>query len=144
VSIAYSPSGEESDSGSLLVFTNRGLWTVTLLGGGVTTAGITRFDNTDRGIHPAMEYPTEFSLGQNYPNPFNPTTTIQYALPVGGTVSLRIFSILGQQVATLVHEEQDPGYYSVVWNAGEIAGGVYFYQLRAGEFTQTKRLLLVK
>jgi pectate lyase len=104
------------------------------------TSGITRSDNAQ----PSMDLPGEFLLRQNYPNPFNPTTTIGYGLPVAGSVTLKIFNVLGQEIATLVDQEQNPGYYSVVWNAGEIAGGVYFYQLRAGEFIMTKQLVLVK
>ncbi|UCE20475.1 MAG: T9SS type A sorting domain-containing protein [Gemmatimonadota bacterium] len=96
--------------------------------------------------------PTEYALEQNYPNPFNPFTDIRYQiadsrLPVQTT--LKIYNILGQQVRTLVDEAQEPGYYTVTWDARDDAGrefssGIYFYRLNAGQFTQTKRMVLMK
>ncbi len=83
-------------------------------------------------------------LEQNYPNPFNPSTTIKYDLPRDSRVSLKLFNILGQEVATLVNEEQKAGYRSVDWNASNYASGVYFYRLEAGGFSSVKRMLLVK
>jgi hypothetical protein len=88
--------------------------------------------------------PVEFSLSQNYPNPFNPSTTIRFALPKSGHVELKIYNTLGQEVATLVNEEKVAGTYSMQWNASRVASGVYFYQLKAGEFSQTRKLLLLK
>jgi len=89
--------------------------------------------------------PTGFSLAQNYPNPFNPSTTISYYLPVGGTVSLKIFSTHGEEVATLLQENQSAGEHSMLFVApGSLASGVYFYQLRLGNFSQTKKLVLLK
>lgn len=85
-----------------------------------------------------------FALYQNYPNPFNPTTTIQYDSPSAGLVSLKVFDILGREVRTLVNEVQDAGFKSVRFDASRLASGVYFYQLRAGDFTQTKKLLLLR
>lgn len=90
------------------------------------------------------QLPTEFALRQNYPNPFNPTTTIKYDLPKDSRVSLKLFNILGQEVATLVNEEQKAGYKSVEWNANNFASGVYFYHIQAGDFVATKKLLLLK
>jgi len=99
--------------------------------------------------------PVRFALHQNYPNPFNPSTTIGYELPRTSKVELQVYNVIGQRVATLVNEEQQPGHYSVVWNGyndrGEqVAGGVYFYRLKAGEtnggreFLETKKLLLLR
>jgi hypothetical protein len=88
--------------------------------------------------------PMEFALSQNYPNPFNPTTTIKYDLPIDAGVSLKVFNIIGQEVVTLVNEEQKAGYRSVEWNASNVASGVYFYRLDAGSFTNVKKLLLLK
>ncbi|HKB86828.1 MAG TPA: T9SS type A sorting domain-containing protein, partial [Ignavibacteriaceae bacterium] len=88
--------------------------------------------------------PTKYELEQNYPNPFNPTTTIKYQLPEKNHVSLRIYDILGDLVKTLVDEEQAPGYYSVSWNAGGLASGVYFYRVISGSFVSTKKLMLLK
>ncbi|MBU0711173.1 T9SS type A sorting domain-containing protein [bacterium] len=94
--------------------------------------------------------PGDFHLYQNYPNPFNPQTTISYQLPVFSEVSLKVYDILGQEVRTLVNENNSAGYHSVVWNGTDNSGrqvssGVYFYYLKAGdEFSQTKKLLLIK
>jgi hypothetical protein len=85
-----------------------------------------------------------FAIEQNYPNPFNPLTVIRYQLPVTSKVSLKIYDVLGQVVATLVDEIQEAGYKSVTWNANNIASGVYFYRLQAGTFTKTNKLLLLK
>jgi hypothetical protein len=90
------------------------------------------------------QLPKEFALTQNYPNPFNPSTTIKYDLPIDSRVSLKLSNILGQEVVTLVNEEQKAGYKSVEWNASSMASGVYFYRLQAGEFVSSKKLLLLK
>jgi hypothetical protein len=92
--------------------------------------------------------PTRFDLKQNYPNPFNPSTTICYTIgtnqhsPV--PVNLAIFNILGQKVATLVSESKRPGNYSITWDASQMASGLYFYRIQAGDFVQTRRMLLIK
>jgi hypothetical protein len=92
--------------------------------------------------------PTSFSLRQNYPNPFNPSTTIEYDLPANGSVKLAIYNILGQEVASLVNQVQNAGSYKAVWNASNVASGVYFYRLTvdAGsqKFTQIHRMMLLK
>jgi hypothetical protein len=90
--------------------------------------------------------PGIYSLSQNYPNPFNPSTTIQFTIPVGtyGRTSLRVYDVLGREVATLVNEVKQPGTYSVTWDASGIASGVYFYRLHAGEFSSMKKMLLLK
>jgi len=90
------------------------------------------------------EIPSQYSLKQNYPNPFNPTTTIQFSIPRAAHVTLRIFNTVGQEVATLVSEELGAGTYARQWNAARSASGVYFYRLQAGEFTETKKLVLLK
>jgi hypothetical protein len=92
----------------------------------------------------AGSHPEEFSLHQNYPNPFNPSTTIRYGLPRASQVTLTVYNALGQQVARLVNEQQPAGYHDAVFNANELASGVYFYKLQAGDFVQTKKLLLLK
>lgn len=88
--------------------------------------------------------PINFELEQNYPNPFNPSTTITFALPSQSFVSLKVFDLIGREVATLVSEELTAGYHSRNWNAESVSGGIYFYRVRAGNFTETKKLLLVK
>ena len=88
--------------------------------------------------------PTEYLLQQNYPNPFNPSTAISYQLPAVSHVTLKIYNLLGQEVGTLVDEKQNPGNHSVVFEAGRLPSGVYFYRLNAGKFTATRKLLLLK
>ena len=88
--------------------------------------------------------PTHFILYQNYPNPFNPVTTISFSLPIKSFVSLKIFDIMGRKVATIVSEELSAGTYSRQWNASNMSSGIYFYQLQAGSFIQTKKLILLR
>jgi len=90
------------------------------------------------------QVPSELILGQNYPNPFNPTTTIEFSLPHTDFVTLKIYNILGEEVATLVSEKLHAGRYKYEWDAGELVSGIYFYQLRAGDFTQTHKMILLK
>lgn len=88
--------------------------------------------------------PEVFALEQNYPNPFNPSTKISYSIPTEGNVELKIYDILGNEVATLVNEVKAPGYYSADFNASSLASGVYVYTIRANNFVQTKKMLLMK
>lgn len=92
----------------------------------------------------AAEIPTSFALLQNYPNPFNPATTIAYELPQDSDVRLVIYDALGREVAVLVKARKAAGYHKVTFDATSLASGVYFYRLEAGEFVQSKKLLLVK
>ena len=94
--------------------------------------------------------PSKFTLEQNYPNPFNPTTKIKYSTPssveshLDAYVQLKVFDILGREITTLVNEKKQPGEYEVEFNASNLPSGVYFYQLQAGDFVQTKKMLLLK
>jgi hypothetical protein len=88
--------------------------------------------------------PSICSLSQNYPNPFNPNTTIKYSIPNASKVRLTLFNLLGEEVTTLVNEEKIPGNYSVEFNASALTSGVYFYQFKAGEFIQTKKIIFLK
>ena len=88
--------------------------------------------------------PLEFSLKQNYPNPFNPSTTISYSLPEKAQVSLIVFDVLGREVANLVNKEQASGFYNVKFDASKLNSGIYFYKLTAGNFSEVKKLMLVK
>ncbi|MGE5796690.1 MAG: T9SS type A sorting domain-containing protein [Ignavibacteria bacterium] len=85
-----------------------------------------------------------FTLSQNYPNPFNPTTTITYTLPKSSIVTLKVYDILGKEIATLVNEEKLSGTYNVTWNAWEAASGVYFYKITAGEYSKVNKMMLLK
>ncbi len=88
--------------------------------------------------------PAQFTLYQNYPNPFNPSTTIKYSIPKASLVSLKVYDILGREVASLVNEEKPAGNYKAVFNASSFASGVYFYRIQAGSFIAIKKLLLLK
>jgi hypothetical protein len=95
------------------------------------------------------ERPSEFELSQNYPNPFNPTTKIEFTLAKSGFVTLQIYDVLGRKVRTLVSEELSAGYKSVIWDGknedgDDVASGVYFYQLKVGDFSEPKKMLLLK
>ena len=92
----------------------------------------------------SAQSPVAYSLEQNYPNPFNPSTTINYALPVSGNVTLKVYNLIGQEVASLVNEFQREGSYDVRFDASKLSSGVYFYSLSAGNFTQVKKMMLVK
>jgi len=88
--------------------------------------------------------PTSFILYQNYPNPFNPVTVIRYGIPERSHVTLTIYNSLGQEVATLVNEEIDANFYEVTFDASNITSGVYFYRIQAGDFVDTKKMLLLR
>jgi hypothetical protein len=96
------------------------------------------------GVEDEETVPTEFSLEQNYPNPFNPTTTFGYSIPIQSKVVIKVFDILGNEVATLLDEEKSVGTYELTWNAANLSSGIYFYQLKAGEFVSTKKMILLK
>jgi hypothetical protein len=103
----------------------------------IAFSGIVSVQGTDR-------QPLAFKLGQNYPNPFNPTTTISYQLSAQSHVTLKVYDVLGNEVATLADGFEEAGEKSVQFNATNIAGGVYFYRLQAGDFVASKKLLLLK
>jgi len=93
--------------------------------------------------------PNQFELYQNYPNPFNPVTKLRYAIPKNGLVTITIYDMLSRQVKTLINQTQNAGYKSVIWDATNdygkpVSAGVYLYQIRAGEFVQTKKMVVLK
>jgi hypothetical protein len=91
-----------------------------------------------------LTFPKEFSLGQNFPNPFNPITQISYQLPKDCDISLHIFNAKGQLVSELVDDHKEAGRYQIVFNGSHLASGIYFYRLIAGNFSEVKRMLLIK
>jgi hypothetical protein len=95
-------------------------------------------------VKAAPQLPSSFTLSQNYPNPFNPSTQIQFSIPQAGFVSLKVYDMLGREVATLVHQELTPSSYSITWNAANVASGVYLYRLDAGNYSVTKKMVLMK
>ena len=88
--------------------------------------------------------PSDYFLSQNYPNPFNPSTKIKYSIKANGLVQLSVYDILGKEVANLVNENKEAGYYSVDYNASHLPSGVYFYSMQSGEFVSSKKMLLIK
>lgn len=102
-----------------------------------------RFD-TETAVSHEKGLPDQIVLHQNYPNPFNPKTRIDISIPATEFITLNVYSILGQEVATLINEKKAPGTYRVEWDADRLASGMYFYRLQAGKFTETKKALLMK
>ncbi len=94
--------------------------------------------------NPELDKITDYSLRQNYPNPFNPLTRIDYSIKSAGIVTLKVYDMLGNEVASLVNERKESGEYSVEFNAGNLPSGVYVYQLTAGDFFDMKKLILLK
>jgi parallel beta-helix repeat protein len=95
------------------------------------------------------EVVTEFALHQNFPNPFNPTTTIPYALPNPAQVTLNIYNLRGEKIATLVNQQKSPGHYTVEWDGRDrtghpVASGIYLYRIEAGQFVMTRKMLFVR
>ncbi len=104
---------------------------------------------TVTGLEEENNLPTEFALEQNYPNPFNPSTTIKYSIPAiknrsAVAVRLKVYDVLGREVATLVNGKQAPGNYSATFNASGVPSGIYFYKLTAGNFSQVRKMIFVK
>ncbi|MBI4547692.1 MAG: T9SS type A sorting domain-containing protein [Ignavibacteriae bacterium] len=95
-------------------------------------------------VEPVAELPATFQLFQNYPNPFNPVTVIRYSLIVNSVATLKVFDVLGREVATLVDEKKAPGVYTVSWDASGQPSGVYLYRLQSGKFVDIKKMILVK
>ncbi len=92
----------------------------------------------------AVGVPDKFTLSQNFPNPFNPTTTVVFGLPESGPVTLKIYDNSGRQVATLLNEIKEAGYYTVTFSVPELASGMYFYKLESGNFVAAKKMVLIK
>jgi hypothetical protein len=104
----------------------------------VSIPPIVRVEEDENGL------PTAFTLDQNYPNPFNPTTVIRYSVPIASLVTLKVYNILGQEIATLVRETMNPGKHEAFLDGGKLPSGVYFYRLTAGSFSQVRKMVLLK
>ena len=92
----------------------------------------------------ARAIPSSVHLYQNYPNPFNPTTTIEFDIPYDAHSSLTIYNIVGQQVDELFNDFKKEGNYNIIWNAGHLPSGIYFYRLQCGNSSLSKKLVLIK
>jgi len=113
--------------------------------GGSSRITLVKYNQVAVSVHNEPEpAPASFGLSQNYPNPFNPSTKIQFSLPRSGIVTLKVYNTLGEEVASLLEGERTAGVYTLEWNANGFASGVYFYQLKAGEYSETKKLLLLR
>ena len=106
--------------------------------------GVWETDNPVGVINYNNEIPGNYSLEQNYPNPFNPVTTIKYSILNGGFVKVAVFDILGREIKTIVSEKQNPGTYTVQFDASQLTSGVYFYRLQTDSFTKTRKMIIVK
>jgi hypothetical protein len=106
--------------------------------------GADEFNGIAVGVEDEETLPTEYALEQNYPNPFNPSTTFRYSIPQTSKVVIKVFDILGNAIETLVSEEKSVGTYELTWDAASMPSGVYFYQLKAGEYTAVKKMILLK
>jgi photosystem II stability/assembly factor-like uncharacterized protein len=112
---------------------------------GSRDAGVFRSVNAVTAVEADKKMiPDKFKLSQNYPNPFNPSTTIEFSVPQQSFVTLKVYDLLGREVASLVNKELQAGSYVTQFNASNLASGVYLYRLNAGEFVQTKKLMLMK
>jgi hypothetical protein len=105
---------------------------------------LTSYNSTPTGITVNNEIPGQFSLSQNYPNPFNPVTVINYSIPAGNNVTLKVYNIIGKEVMTLVNERQNAGNYSVTFDGGSLSSGMYYYKMESGNFMDTKKMILIK
>jgi len=101
-------------------------------------------DNSTSVKDNSSNLPSEFNLSQNYPNPFNPTTEIKYSIAKNSQVTLKVYNLLGQEVALLVSQQQNSGNYTVSFNATKLASGVYMYRIQAGDFSLTKKMTVLK
>jgi len=111
----------------------------------VGSAGVIAKMSTTTGVSSiGVEVPESFLLKQNYPNPFNPTTNINFSIPKSGLVSLKVYDMVGKEVATLINEVKNAGNYLVGFNAANLPSGAYFYRLESGSFVETKKMLLIK
>ncbi len=141
-----------TDGGSSWTYAGLNNMTInTLVSYGDTTYALTQGNGAyllrhQLGTSVALEksVPASYSLSQNYPNPFNPSTTIRFTTPERGRVSLKVFDILGREVATLMNGDLDGGSHQVTFDASKLSSGIYFYSLKAGIFTQTRKLVLMK
>jgi photosystem II stability/assembly factor-like uncharacterized protein len=136
------PSGTPEWTPSDIVFSNKDIGFLGTLGNGVYSnhKSSTNVNNNSKGNQKIINY----QLAQNYPNPFNPTTTINYSIPKPSFVTIKVYDILGREIKTLLNEEKHSGNYKVDFDGNKFTSGIYFYRIRAGDFMETKKLILLK
>jgi hypothetical protein len=137
-------NGPLNPDGDWLYSLQSGVWYHLSLFGWHSNWVIRGFLSNTVSVEDTKLNPTSFSLEQNYPNPFNPLTKIRYQIPQTSFVSLKISDVLGKEEAILVNEEKSPGNYEVNFNANNLSSGIYFYTLKAGNFIETKKMVLMK
>jgi hypothetical protein len=126
---------ERIDQHDSLLISNVGVHSLVIIGYGAVPLAVSPVSN---------EIPNQYILSQNYPNPFNPTTDISYSIPKSSFVNLKIYDVLGRELQCPVNRMMEPGNYSVTIDGTNLSAGVYFYRLRAGQFTDVKKFLLIK
>ena len=102
------------------------------------------YQDVPNAVEQGSGMPAEYHLYQNYPNPFNPSTTIRYSLPESGEVTVKVFNMLGKEIATLVNGRKSSGDYKVDFNAANISSGMYFYSIRTENYYQVRKMVLLK
>ncbi len=131
--ISFTPDSSKAYSDTLHIMSNSIASSTPLSGSGIITA-----------VSQNVGTPKSYAISQNYPNPFNPSTMISYQLPMNSYVTLKVYDVLGREVATLINGKQSAGYYKTSFNAQRLTSGVYFYRLQAGNYSKTMKLLLLK
>jgi hypothetical protein len=116
------------------------------LGSDVVKSGVFYLDNSKSKSDPAVEevIPYTFALEQNYPNPFNPSTTIRFSIPKEQHVSLKIYNIMGNEIAELCGRDYDKGFHNINFNADKFVSGMYFYKIQTPGFSKMKKMMLIK
>ncbi len=143
------PSSSTSQNPSGIVYNTQGIYEVKLIainsyGSDTLTKTSYVFVSQGVGITGNNTIVKDYKLEQNYPNPFNPTTNIRYELPKSGFVKIIVFDALGKEIKTIVNEKQSAGTYNLTFDGSNLPSGVYFYRLRAGDYVETKKLVLLK
>jgi hypothetical protein len=139
-SIQNTPFGDSQGSNaifSIFFFDINNGWITGDLGRLAKYTGTTSVENENVS-------PDRFILEQNYPNPFNPSTVIRYQVPTGGNVTLKVYNVLGNEIATLVNDEKPEGSYEVEFDASNLGSGIYFYRLQTKDFTEIKKMILIR
>jgi len=136
IGITLSPKSTGYFSDSLLLETNIGEYNIRIEG--------LIIDSTASAVTEESSLPMEYSLSQSHPNPFNPSTQITYSIPKTIDVTLKVYDVIGREIAVLVNERKPAGEYSVTWDAVGIPTGVYFYRIVAGEYIETKKMVVIR